>query len=49
MNSFTKQTQRQRKTYDNPRGKERRVKLGLWDFQIQTTIRCKIKQQGLTV
>ena len=52
MSLFTKQkqTHRHRKqTYSYQRGKGERDKFGVWDQQIQTTIRKVDKQQGPTV
>ena len=53
MNLFTKQTHRHRKqTQGYQRGKlggGRRDRLGLWDWQMQTTVYKMDKQQGPTV
>ena len=52
MNLFTKKevnSWTQRTDLWLPKGKERRVKLGVWDQHIHTTIYKTDKQQGPTV
>ena len=51
MNLFTKQkqTHSHRKQLPEEKGKVERYKLGVWDYQIQTTIYNIDKQQGPNV
>ena len=52
MNLFTKQKQThrlQKQTYGYQRGKRAGDKLGVWDWQIQTTTYKIDKQRGPTV